>query len=121
MSETIKCALLMAAVSGAGGPALAARPILAVADDGTTVVASAEEAARISLDVVDASLQDVISQIMGDVGVEIVITKGVQTVRVTARLEDVPWDTALRWILEEEGLVLRQRAGGSAWVIAPAP
>lgn len=80
--------------------------------DGTVVdprqagIAPASTAARLSLDVVDADLHNVLRLFSHVSGLNLAVADGVQA-RVTVRLVDVPWDLALQAILHSKGLTTR--------------
>jgi len=84
--------------------ALAGRPI----HDGAPIFdpslpASTSTEARVTIDVSDADLRQVLTDIAAVSGRNLVLPEDLDG-RVTARLDDLPWDEALTVVLEPFGL-----------------
>ena len=92
------------------------RPLPA-SEAGASVLAPVGEE-RLSLDVVDADLHDVLRLIGVAADLDFVVVGEVQA-RVTLRLEDVPWSHALAALLQRHGLAV-VAAGPGVWRVVPA-
>ena len=71
---------------------------------------------KISLDLEDADIHSVIRMIAEVSGRNFIVSDGVQG-KVTARLEDVPWDQALQAVLWSQGLAAQDL--GSVVLVSP--
>jgi type IV pilus assembly protein PilQ len=71
---------------------------------------------KISLDLEDADIHSVIRMIADVSGRNFIVSDGVQG-KVTARLDDVPWDQALQAILWSQGLAAQDL--GAVMLVGP--
>ncbi len=64
------------------------------------------EGEKINLNVVNADIRDILNYITEQYGVNFVIDKSVKQVPVTVNVSDVPWNVALRSVLDANGLAI---------------
>jgi type IV pilus assembly protein PilQ len=75
------------------------------------VTPARESGALVSLDVRDAPVADVIALLAKESGANIVADRSVQRQRVTLRLSDVPFETALHILANAQGLQVQDSGG----------
>lgn len=64
------------------------------------------EGEKINLNVVNADIRDILNYITEQYGVNFVIDKSVKQVPVTVNVSDVPWNVALKSVLDANGLAV---------------
>ena len=64
------------------------------------------EGEKINLNVVNADIRDILNYITEQYGVNFVIDKSVKQVPVTVNVSDVPWNVALKSVLDANGLAI---------------
>lgn len=87
------------------------RLLLALALSVATIQPCAAQAPRISIDVQDADLADVIALLAAEAGTNIVADSSIKPERVTLHLHDVSFDDALTVLVKSHDLQIRRQNG----------
>lgn len=126
MTRTIRWLLLVLLLGRSGGaPLLAAEdqpahdpePARAVASRGLPPRVVSPAPGSISMDVVGANLEDVLKLLSQQAGLNFVAAEAVRDKRITVYMDQVPTETAIRSILDANGLTFHRMEDSEVFIV----